>query len=68
MTDWVILARLPNHFQKRFDKIKFFNNINDIKLFCYQQVSISRFILPPYGSRLHGLTGKAQTYSTPILL
>lgn len=66
--DWDILVGLKNHFQKRFDKIKFFNNINDIKLFCYRQVSILRFMLPPYGSRLHGLTGKAQTCSTPILL
>lgn len=66
--DWGILVGLRSHFQKRFDKIEFFNKINDIKLFCYRQVSISHFILPPYGSRLHGLTGKAQTYSTPILL
>jgi hypothetical protein len=44
--DWGILAGLKNHFQKRFDKIKFFNYINDIKLFCYQQTSISRFIHP----------------------
>lgn len=44
--DWDILAGLKNHFQKRFDKIKFFNNINDIKLFCYQQTSILHFIHP----------------------
>lgn len=61
-------GRIEKPFPKRFDKIKFFNKIKYIKIFCYRQVSISRFILPPYGSRLHGLTGKAQTYSTPILL
>lgn len=46
MMDWAILARLPNHFQKRFDKIKFSNKINYIKLFCYQQTSILHFIHP----------------------
>lgn len=44
--DWGILAGLRSHFQKRFDKIKFFNKINDIKLFCYQQTSILHFIHP----------------------
>lgn len=38
MMDWVILVRLQNHFQKKFDKIIFLNKINYIKLFAISKL------------------------------